>query len=152
MAVATVPEARGSIRLAGPDPTTPPLIDPNYLGAESDVRRMVDGIRVAREIVATGPFASWSAREVLPGPGVTDDAGLRDYVARGTSTYFHPVGSCAMGTGPEAVVDPDLRVHGLTGLRVADASVMPRIMSVNTNAATIMIGEKAADLIRRAGS
>jgi choline dehydrogenase len=112
------------------------------------VRRMVHGLQVAREIAATEPFAPWRAREVLPGPDVSDEAGLREYVARGTSTYFHPVGSCAMGTGPDAVVDPDLRVHGLAGLRVADASVMPRIVPVNTNAATIMIGEKAADLIR----
>ncbi|MFC5063675.1 GMC family oxidoreductase [Actinomycetospora atypica] len=149
LAIATVPEARGSIRLAGPDPTVPPLIDPNYLGADSDVRRLVHGVRVAREIAATEPFASWRAREVLPGPDVTDDAGLREFVARGTSTYYHPVGTCAMGVGPDSVVDPDLRVHGLAGLRVADASIMPRIVPVNTNAATIMIGEKAADLIRR---
>lgn len=148
IAVATVPEARGSIRLAGPDPATPPIIDPNYLGAESDVRRMIHGVQVAREIANTKPFAPWRAREVLPGPDATDTAALRAYVARATSTYYHPVGSCAMGTGPDAVVDPDLRVHGLAGLRVADASVMPTIVSVNTNAATIMIGEKAASLIK----
>ncbi len=149
LTVSTVPDARGSIRLAGPDPATPPLIDPNYLGTESDVRRMIHGIGVARDIATGEPFRSWRAREVLPGPGVTDEVALRAYVARGTTTYFHPVGTCAMGTGPDAVVDPDLRVHGLTGLRVADASVIPRIMPVNTNAAAIMIGEKAADLMRR---
>lgn len=148
--VATVPEARGSVRIAGPDPQTPPLIDPNYLGAESDVRRLLHGIEVAREIAASEPFAPWRAREVLPGPDVTDEAGLREFVARGTGTYYHPVGTCAMGVGPEAVVAPDLRVHGLDGLRVADASVMPRLVCVNTNAATIMIGEKAADLIHAA--
>jgi choline dehydrogenase len=147
--VATVPEARGSVRLASADPSAPPLIDPNYLGTESDIRRMVHGIEVARDIAATEPFAPWRAREVLPGPDVTDEAGLRAFLARGTGTYYHPVGSCAMGTGPDAVVDPDLKVHGVTGLRVADASVMPRIVCVNTNAATIMIGEKAADLIRQ---
>jgi choline dehydrogenase len=123
--------------------------DPNYLGVESDVRRMVLGVQTAREIAATGPFAPWRAREVLPGPEVTDVDALRSFVARATSTYFHPVGSYAMGTGPDAVVDPDLRVHGLSSVRVADASVMPRIVPVNTNATTIMIGEKAADLIRR---
>jgi choline dehydrogenase len=149
LAVATVPEARGSIRLAGPDPATPPLIDPNYLGAESDVRRMLHGIGVAREIAASEPFAPWRAHEVLPGPDVIDEVALRSFLARGTGTYYHPVGTCAMGTGPDAVVDPTLRVHGLTGLRVADASVMPTIVSVNTNAAAIMIGEKAAELIRR---
>lgn len=147
-AVATVPEARGSIRLAGPDPATPPLIDPNYLGTESDVRRMIHGLNVAREIAAGAPFAPWRGREVLPGPDVTDEAALRSFLARATSTYFHPAGSCAMGTGPDAVVAPDLLIHGLTGVRVADASIMPRVVSVNTNAATIMIGEKAADLIR----
>lgn len=147
LAVATVPDARGSIRLAGPDPTTPPLIDPNYLGSESDVRRMVHGIRVAREIAAAEPFAPWRAREVLPGPDVEDEVALRSFVSRGTGTYYHPVGTCAMGAGPDAVVGPDLRVHGLTGVRVADASIMPRLVPVNTNAAAIMIGEKAADLI-----
>jgi choline dehydrogenase len=148
LAVATVPDARGSIRLTGPDPDTPPLIDPNYLGVESDVRRMVHGIEVAREIAAGEPFAPWRAREVLPGPGAADDEALRAFLARGTSTYYHPVGTCAMGIGADAVVGPDLRVHGLAGLRVADASIMPRVVPVNTNAATIMIGEKAADLIR----
>jgi choline dehydrogenase len=143
LGVALVPQARGSVRVTGPDPAAAPLIDPNYLGAESDVRRLIDGIAVAREIAASAPFAPWRAREVLPG-----DAELREFVARGTGTYYHPVGTCAMGTGPDAVVAPDLRVHGLDGIRVADASVMPRVVCVNTNAATIMIGEKAADLIR----
>ncbi|MEV3903965.1 GMC family oxidoreductase N-terminal domain-containing protein [Mycobacterium sp. NPDC050551] len=147
-AVATVPDARGSIRLASADPAAAPLIDPNYLAAESDVRRLMHGVEVAREIAAGAAFAPWRAREVLPGPGVCDATALRAYVSDATSTYYHPVGSCAMGIGPDAVVDPDLRVHGLTGLRVADASVMPKIPSVNTNAATIMIAEKAADLIR----
>jgi choline dehydrogenase len=148
LAVATVPDARGSVRLAGPDPTMAPLIDPNYLGADSDMRRMIHGLTVAREIAATQAFAPWRGREVLPGPDTTDEPAMRAFIARATSTYYHPVGSAAMGTGPGAVVDPELRVHGLTGVRVADASVMPRIVSVNTNAATIMIGEKAADLIR----
>ncbi|MCV7170719.1 GMC family oxidoreductase N-terminal domain-containing protein [Mycobacterium manitobense] len=147
-AIATVPDARGSIRIASADPAAPPLIDPNYLGEESDVRRLMHGMEVARDIATGQAFAPWRAREVLPGPAVRDAAALRAYVRHATSTYYHPVGSCAMGTGPEAVVDTDLRVHGLTGLRVADASVMPKIPSVNTNVATIMIGEKAADLIR----
>ncbi|MCV7420450.1 GMC family oxidoreductase N-terminal domain-containing protein [Mycobacterium yunnanensis] len=145
--IAAVPEARGSIRLTSGDPTALPLIDPNYLGAESDTKRLLHGIEVARVIAASTPFAPWGVREVLPGPDVTDETSLRAYLARATGTYYHPVGTCAMGVGPEAVVDSDLRVHGLTGLRVADASVMPRIVLVNTNAATIMIGEKAADTI-----
>lgn len=146
--VATVPEARGTVRLASGDPAVPPLIDPNYLGAEADIRRLVEGIEVARTIAATAPFDGWRGREVLPGGDVRDPAALREYLRWGTGTYYHPVGTCAMGTGPEAVVGPDLRVNGLDGLRVADASVMPRIVSVNTNPATIMIGEKAADMIR----
>jgi choline dehydrogenase len=148
LGVATVPEARGSVRLANADPATPPLIDPNYLGEEADVRRMTAGVEVARDIAAQAPFDGWREREVLPGPAVQGRDALREFVGRGTGTYYHPVGSCAMGTGPDAVVAPDLRVHGIDGLRVADASVMPRVVCVNTNAATIMIGERAADLVR----
>ncbi|GAY14190.1 GMC family oxidoreductase [Mycobacterium sp. shizuoka-1] len=150
VAVATVPTARGTVRLAGPDPETPPLIDPNYLGTDGDVRRMLHGVQVAREIANDKAFDHWRAREVLPGPDVTGESGLREYLARATGTYYHPVGSCAMGTGAQAVVDPALRVHGLRGLRVADASVMPRIVATNTNATTMMIAEKAAELIRSA--
>lgn len=148
--VTTAPESRGSVRIADADPDTPPLIDPNYLGEESDVRRMLHGIEVARDIAAASPFTAWRSREVLAGDDVKDEAGLRAFLARGTGTYYHPVGSCAMGVGPDAVVAPDLTVHGLEGLRVVDASVMPTIVSVNTNAATIAITEKAADLIRQA--
>jgi len=148
--VACVPEARGSVTVTGPDPDAAPVIDPNYLGAEADVARVVDGIKVARRLAATEAFSSWQGREVLPGPDVTTDDELRAFAATGTGTYYHPVGTCAMGTGPEAVVDPELRVHGLQHLRVVDASVMPRIVCVNTNAATIMIAEKAADLIKSA--
>ncbi|KWX66474.1 GMC family oxidoreductase [Mycobacterium sp. NAZ190054] len=151
LAVATVPDSRGSIRLAGPDPETAPLIDPNYLGAESDARRLMHGIDMAREIVASAPFRAWNAGEVLPGPDIADRKSLRDFVSRATGTYYHPVGSCAMGTGSDAVVDPRLRVQGLECVRVADASIMPRVVAVNTNAATIMIGEKVADLIRQDG-
>ncbi|WJV48818.1 GMC family oxidoreductase [Streptomyces flavofungini] len=151
LGVATVPRARGSVRLADADPGTAPLIDPGYLGDESDVRRMLHGLEVARETVAAGPFAEWGAREVLPGAGVRDAAGLRAFLSAATGPYFHLAGTCAMGVGPEAVVGPDLRVRGVTGLRVADASVMPSIVSVNTNAAALVIGEKAADLVRGAG-
>lgn len=147
--VTTVPDARGAIRLVDADADTRPLIDPNYLGVDSDVQRMLHGIGVAREIAASPPFAPWRAREVLPGAGVTSGKALRGFLAQATGSYFHPVGSCMMGIGPDAVVDPALRVHGLTGLRVADASIMPRITSANTGAPTVMIGEKAADLIRR---
>jgi choline dehydrogenase len=147
--VAVVPDARGTVTITGPDPAAPPVIDPNYLGVESDVARVVEGVKVARRIAATGPFAAWQKREVLPGPEITSDEDLRAFAATGTGTYYHPVGTCAMGTGEAAVVDPELRVHGLECLRIVDASVMPRVVSVNTNAATIMIAEKAADLIRQ---
>ncbi|NMO50131.1 glucose-methanol-choline oxidoreductase [Actinoplanes sp. TBRC 11911] len=146
LGVAIVPDAHGSVRLADADPRTPPLIDPNYYGVESDMRRMLRGIEMARSIAAAAPFDGWRGREVLPGATPP-----RDYVTHGTVTYYHPVGTCAMGTGPDAVVGPDLRVHGIDGLRVVDASVMPRLPSVNTNAATLMIAEKAADLIRDDG-
>jgi choline dehydrogenase len=147
--VACIPDARGTVRIASADPDVPPLIDPNYLGSEHDVQRIVAGIQVARRIAATEPFAIWQAREVHPGPEATTTADLRAFAATGTGTYYHPVGTCAMGTGPDAVVDPELRVRGLRGLRVVDASVMPRLVCVNTNAATIMIAEKAANLIRQ---
>lgn len=111
---------------------------------------MAHGLEVARDVGQRNAFGGWRGREVLPGPDVTDDAALRAYLARATSTYYHPVGTCAMGTGPEAVVDPELRVRGLVGLRVVDASIMPRIVATNTNAATVAIAEKGADLIRTA--
>ncbi|WP_204292450.1 GMC family oxidoreductase [Micromonospora gifhornensis] len=147
-AVSTVPQARGTVRLVSDDPSAPPMIDPNYLAVEADVRRLVDGIEVARTVAAAEPFAVWRGGEVLPGADVRHPAARREYLRWGVGPAHHPVGTCAMGTGPDAVVAPDLRVHGLDGLRVADASVMPRIVSVGPNPATMMIGEKAADLIR----
>ena len=148
--IACVPDARGSVTITSADPDTLPEIDPNYLGAEADVRRLIEGIKAARRVAAASPLAAWQEREVWPGSGAVSDEELRAYTVDTTSTYYHPVGTCAMGTGPDSVVDPELRVRGLRHLRVADASIMPRVVSVNTNAATIMIGEKAADLIRAA--
>ena len=149
IAIATVPDSRGWLRLASADPTAPPLINPNYLAEDSDVRRLLLGLRKARELNTATAFAEWGPREVLPGGHIQDEKGLRDFIARGTGCYIHPVGTCKMGTDDHTVVDPQLRVHGVEGLRVADASVMPTIVSVNTNAAAIMIGEKAADLVMR---
>ena len=150
--ISTVPDSRGWLRLASADPTAPPLINPRYLAEDSDVRRLLLGLRKARELNTATAFAEWGPREVLPGGHVQDEKGLRDFIATATGTYFHPVGTCKMGTDDRAVVDPQLRVHGVEGLLVADASVMPTIPSVNTNAAAIMIGEKAADLVMRPAS
>jgi choline dehydrogenase len=149
--IATIPDSRGWVRLASADPVAAPLIHPNYLGEDSDVQRLLLGIEKARELNAASAFSEWGTHEVLAGEHVQDEAGLRDFVSRGTGTYYHPVGTCRVGTDDEAVVDPELRVHGIEGLRVADASVMPTIVCVNTNAASIMIGERAADMILTTG-
>jgi choline dehydrogenase len=137
------PVSRGTLRLAGSDPAQAPRIDPDYLAEQEDMRRMLIGFQWAREIGAASALAEWRGRQVLPEPEVVDAAAARDYVARCTGPYFHLVGSCAIGQ----VVDPQLRVRGVDGLRVADASVMPSIVSANTNATTAMIGERAAALI-----
>lgn len=141
------PRSRGSVRLLGAEPGGPMAIDPAYLAEESDVAGLVEGIVLSREIGAAQAFAPWRAREVLPGPDVTSDAELREFVARAASTYYHPAGTCAMGTGDDAVVDHELRVRGLHGLRVADASIMPFMVGANPNATITMIGSKAASLI-----
>jgi choline dehydrogenase len=137
------PVSRGTVRLAGSDPAEPPRIDPNYLAEEDDMRRMVVGFERAREIGAASALAEWRGRQALPEPGVAGWTAMRNYLARCTGPYFHLVGTCAIGE----VVDPQLRVHGIDGLRVADASVMPSIVSANTNATTVMIGERAAALL-----
>ena len=141
------PESRGWVKLANTDPARPPRILSNVLATENDrafFRRIIPQIR---EIFATGPLADVLTGEVMPGPAVRTDAEIDAWVRANVNTALHPVGTCAMGTGPEAVCDAQLRVHGLEGLRIADASVMPRIVGGNTNAASIMIGEKAADLV-----
>ena len=143
----TVPDSRGSIRLRDADPTSSPLIDPKVLTEPRDLTRLVDAIAVAREIAQQSPFDPWRGEEVLPGPAATSHDELVDFVRRATGPYFHPVGTCAMGTGPDAVVDTQLRVLGLPGLRVVDASIMPKIVSVNTNVAVTMIAERAAALL-----
>ncbi|HYW91627.1 MAG TPA: choline dehydrogenase [Gammaproteobacteria bacterium] len=141
------PESRGRIRLASPDPAAHPAIFPNYLDSEADLAVMVEGVRIARRIFQSGPLAHLSGRELHPGPEVTGDEGLRSFVRRRAETIYHPVGTCRMGTDDRAVVDPELKVHGLEGLRVIDASVMPQLVSGNTNAPTLMIAEKAVDMI-----
>lgn len=143
------PESRGDIRLASSDPAQAPKIFANYLATETDRRCAVAGMRLTRRLVATEPLASYVEREEVPGSGETDDellASARKYGA----TIFHPAGTCKMGPDddPQAVVDERLRVRGLEGLWVADCSVMPTLVSGNTNIPAIMIGEKASDMIR----
>ncbi|GAB2843560.1 FAD-dependent oxidoreductase [Actinoallomurus bryophytorum] len=138
------PASRGGLRLASADPAAAPLIDPAYLADERDLERLVTGLRLAREIGAAPALADWRDEEISPGPSLRSDDDLRDYVRRSVSTYFHLTGTCGMGTGEMAVVDPRLRVRGVEGLRVADASVMPAIVSANTNATVLAIAERAA--------
>ncbi|GAA1193763.1 GMC family oxidoreductase [Pseudonocardia alaniniphila] len=148
LGVATVPTSRGTIRLRNADPAASPLIDPRYLTEVDDRTRLVQGVEMARAIVADGAFDGWRGAELYPGGETTGADDLEQFVRRATGTYCHPVGTCAMGSGDDAVVTPDLRVRGVENLRVVDASVMPRIVSVNTNVPTIMIAERGAELIR----
>jgi choline dehydrogenase len=141
------PESKGSVRLQSSNPSDAPLVDPNIYAAEFDRRRCRSGFRLARDIVAQRAFADLRGKELDPGIEVQSDADLDGYVARTTPVDMHAVGTCKMGVDDLAVVDPELRVRGVQGLRVADASIMPQIVGANTNAATIMIGEKASDLI-----
>ncbi|HEY9474648.1 MAG TPA: GMC oxidoreductase, partial [Mycobacteriales bacterium] len=129
-------------------PRLPPVIEPNYLDAPEDLESLVAGIRVARQIADRPPLRRFLRSEYLPGREIRDTEELREYVRSGAETLYHPVGTCAMGTGQTAVVDPELRVRGVSGLRVVDASVMPTVPRGNTNAPTIALAERASDLIR----
>ncbi|WP_449062740.1 GMC family oxidoreductase [Planomonospora algeriensis] len=138
------PQSRGTVTLRSADPGDLPVVDPRYLDRQADLDVLVRGIEIARELVGTAPFAPFRGRELAPGADADDLAG---YARASASTVWHPVGTCRMGRDGEAVVDPRLSVHGVTGLRVVDASIMPTITAGNTNAPTIMIAEKAADMI-----
>jgi len=144
------PEARGRIALRSADPFEPPLIDPDYLSSPVERDALVAAVRIVREIVAQAPFDPYRGEEITPGPTVQSTEDAEAFVAANATGLFHPVGSARMGTDPAAVVDETLAVRGVSGLRIADASIMPRIVSGNTNAAVVMIGEKAADLIAAA--
>ena len=139
------PDSRGSVMRTSPD--GPPAIDLGLLTAESDLIRLTRGVRLGREILAQGPMAQHGLSEIIPGVAARSDADLHAYIRANARTVYHPVGTCAMGIGPLAVVDARLRVHGVDGLRVVDASIMPTIVSGNTNAPAIMIAEKAADMM-----
>lgn len=142
------PRSKGTVRLSSSDPSAAPLIDPNYWSDPHDRKMSIEGLKLAREIMQQAALKPFVMAERLPGPKVMTDDELFDYGCANAKTDHHPVGTCKMGRGPEAVVGLDLRVHGIDGLRVCDSSVMPRVPSCNTNAPTIMVGEKGADLVR----
>jgi choline dehydrogenase len=143
----TRPKSRGTVRLTGSDPDAPLAIDPNYFSHPDDMKTMIQAVRLSRKIGEQAALEEWNAGEHFPGTEIESDEEIAAYIERDVSTWFHPVGTCRMGTGPDAVVDPSLRMHGIEGLRVADASIMPNVVSVNTNAASIMIGWKAGGLV-----
>ena len=145
--VCLYPRSRGRLTLASADPLAAPRIDPNLLSDPSDIQPLLRGIRLSRQIFASAAFAKYRATETEPGGAVQSDAALIDSIRAQAYTVHHPVSTCRMGTDPGAVVDSQLRVVGLEGLRVADASVFPSIIGGNTNAAVVMVAEKAADLI-----
>jgi choline dehydrogenase len=142
------PASRGRVALASNDPRRRPRIDPNYLSERHDLDMLVEGVEMAIELRVQPAFDEWRGRDVMSGIENGDRRTLTNFVRSGVSTFSHLVGTCRMGPDDLAVVDPQLKVRGIEGLRVADASVMPSITTTNTNAATIMIAEKAADLIR----
>ena len=143
------PASLGHIVLASSDPLDQPAIDPNYLSEPAHTAEFVAGFRRLREVCAASPLAELVSHEIAPGPACQSDDALAAYLRdRGSSTIFHPIGTCKMGHDALAVVDAELKVHGLDGLRVVYVSIMPTMIGGNTNAPTIMIGEKAADMIK----
>ncbi|MFS4438438.1 GMC family oxidoreductase [Paracoccaceae bacterium GXU_MW_L88] len=142
------PRSRGSVRLASADPADAPLLDPNYLQDPQDREMSIRGLKLTQEILAQDPLKPFIRAERLPGPDVRTDEDYFNFICEHSKTSHHPAGTCRMGADETAVLDPRLKFNGIEGLRVADASVMPVIITSNTNAASIMIGEKAADMIR----
>ena len=142
------PRSRGSVHVGSARPQEAPKIHANYLSAEEDVTATLLGLKACRQIAEQPALADLMVREVLPGPDVQDDDGLLDYIRSCGQTSFHPIGSCKMGSDAMAVVDTNLKVHGVAGLRIADASVIPVMVSSNTNAPSIMIGERCAEFIK----
>ena len=146
------PRSRGSVRLASKDPRSAPLIDPNYLSDPDDMERMVHGFKLMRKLLAQPALAGLEGKELASCAAAQSDSQIEQFIRANADTIYHPSGSCRMGNGPLDVVDAQLRVHGIQALRVVDASIMPRLVSGNTNAPTIMIAEKAADMIKAAAS
>ena len=145
------PASRGNVRLTSADVSVPPIIDHRFLECEADVDVLCAGVEMAREVAAQSELSEWGLSELYPGPDVTSRAAVREFVRQAMTPISHPAGTCKMGTDAAAVVDPELRVYGVEGLRVADASVMPTITSGNTHVPVIMIAERAADLVVKAG-
>jgi len=141
------PRARGSVKLRSADIADKPIVDPNFLGDPYDVKTSTEGVRLSREILSQSAMAKYIRKEHFPGPQVRSQEDFEAYARQYGRTSYHPVGTCRMGVDAEAVVDPTLRVHGIEGLRICDSSIMPRLVSSNTNAPSIMIGEKASALI-----
>jgi choline dehydrogenase-like flavoprotein len=141
------PDARGNVTLKSPDPTAAPSIRFNFLKTRYDIDALTAGMRLARKITQQPALAPFVAEELLPGRAVASDAEFEAAIRRNGVSNLHPVGTCRMGSDPAAVCDPRLRVNGVAGLRVVDASVMPSVPAGNTNAPTIMIAEKAADMM-----
>ena len=150
VAIPCRPESRGWLRIRSPDPAAPPAIQPNYLATQADRDTIVAGLRVCRAIFQTQAMRKLVTEEFMPGAAAESDEALLEHVRNTAGTTFHPTSTCMMGQHPTAVVDAALKVHGMTGLRVIDGSVMPTVVSGNTNATCIMIAEKASDLILRA--
>ena len=148
LAVLTHPQNTGSVSLRSPDPQDAPLIRLNYLQGQSDVQKLINAIKLMRKLFHTNIFDEFRGREVAPGDDVTSDEAFEAYIREVCGTVFHPVGTCKMENDPMAVVDPELQVYGVEVLRIVDASIMPTIIMGHTNAPTIAIGEKAADLIK----
>ena len=144
------PRSRGSLQLASKDPMAAPLIDPNYLSDPDDMERMVRGFKLMRKLLAQPALASLEGKELASCAAAQTDSQIEQFIRTNADTIYHPSGSCRMGKGPLDVVDAQLRVHGIQGLRVIDASIMPRLVGGNTNAPVIMIAEKAADMIKAA--
>jgi len=145
--VALYPKSRGTLRLTSPDVRDAPLIDPQLLAMEADIEPLVRAVKIARRAFAAPSFEKYRGVEVAPGPDIRSDADIRAFIRAAGYTVHHPCGTCRMGTDRDAVVDPDLKVHGIEGLRVADASVFPLLVGGNTNAPVVMVGERAADKI-----
>ncbi len=146
------PKSRGEVRLLSSDPTAAPRIDPHFLEEPDDARHLLEGIKLVREIMASKALAGFVTGELHPGPAFASDAAIAAELPTRIHTVYHPVGTCRMGADDRAVVDPQLRVRGLEGLRVADAAIMPSITGGNTNAPAMMIGERCAELLRDGAS